>query len=45
MAINLTLEQAKKLLGKAGQTISKEKRTGNNLGTVSKLANGCSVNC
>lgn len=45
MAINLTLEQAKNLLGMAGQTICDEKRTGNNLGTILKLTNGCNVNC
>ena len=45
MAINLTIEQVKVLLKKSGQTISQENRTGNNLGTVLKLANGCNVNC
>ena len=45
MAINLTIEQAKFLLKKSGHTILDEKRAGNNLGTVLKLANGCNVNC
>lgn len=45
MAINLNIEQVKNLLKKSGQTISKETRTGNNLGTVLKLSNGCIVNC
>lgn len=45
MAINLNLEQVKTILKKSGQTISDERRTGNNLGTVLKLSNGCIVNC
>ena len=45
MAINLSIEQVKVLLKKSRQTISQEERTGNNLGTVLKLANGCNVNC
>ena len=45
MAMNMTLEQVKKLLKKADQPIVDEKRTGNNLGTALKLANGCVVNC
>lgn len=45
MTINLTIEQVKTLLKKSGQTISSEKRTGNNLGTVLKLSSGCNVNC
>ena len=45
MSFNLTIEQVKTLLKKSGQIISDEKRTGNNLGTVLKLANGCNVNC
>lgn len=45
MSINLNIEQVKTLLKKSGQTISKETRTGNNLGTVLKLSNGCIVNC
>ena len=45
MAINLNIEQVKTLLKKSGQTISNETRTGNNLGTVLKLSNGCVVNC
>ncbi len=45
MAINLSIEQVKNLLKRAGQTISSENRTGNDLGTVLKLTNGCNVNC
>lgn len=45
MALNLTLEQVKTLLKKANQPIASEARTGNNLGTVLKLVNGCIVNC
>ena len=45
MAVNLTLEQVKELLKKANQVIVDEKRSGNNLGIVLKLANGCIINC
>lgn len=45
MAIQLNIEQVKTLLKKAGQVISEETRSGNNLGTVLKLTNGCIVNC
>ena len=45
MAINITLEQVKALLKIANQTIVDEKRSGNNLGTVLKLSNGCIINC
>lgn len=45
MTVNLSLEQVKTLLKKSNQAIVEEKRTGNNLGTVLKLANGCIVNC
>lgn len=45
MSLNLTIEQVKALLKESGQIITDEKRTGNNLGTVLKLANGCNVNC
>lgn len=45
MAITLTLNQAKNMLKKANHTIIEEKRTGNNLGTMLKLSNGCIVNC
>lgn len=45
MAIKLNIEQVKALLKKSGQTISNETRSGNNLGTVLKLTNGCVVNC
>lgn len=45
MAIQLNIEQVRTLLKKAGQVISEETRSGNNLGTVLKLTNGCIVNC
>jgi predicted nucleotide-binding protein len=45
MAINITLEQVKALLKTANQTVVDEKRSGNNLGTVLKLSNGCIINC
>ena len=45
MAINISLEQVKALLKTAHQTIVDEKRSGNNLGTVLKLSNGCIINC
>ena len=43
MAIQLTLEQVKALVKKNGYIISSETRTGNNLGTVLKLSNGCNI--
>ena len=45
MSVTLSLEQAKVLLANARQVIVEEKRTGNNLGTLLKLNNGCIVNC
>ena len=45
MTINLSIDQAKAILINAGQTIIEEKRTGNNLGTLLRLSNGCIVNC
>lgn len=45
MAMNITLEQVKNLLKMSNETIIEEKRSGNNLGTVLKLSNGCIVNC
>lgn len=45
MAMNMTIEQVKRLLKNADLSIVEEKRTGNNLGTTLKLANGCLVNC
>lgn len=45
MAMNMTIEQVKRLLKNADLSIVEEKRTGNNLGTILKLANGCIVNC
>lgn len=45
MAMNMTIEQVKTLLKNADLSIVEEKRTGNNLGTILKLANGCIVNC
>lgn len=44
MAIQLTLEQVKSLI-KKDYTIASETRTGNNLGTMLKLTNGCIINC
>ena len=43
MAINITLEQVKALLKTSNQTILEEKRSGNNLGTVLRLSNGCII--
>ena len=40
MTIQLTLEQVKSLI-KKDYTIASETRTGNNLGTMLKLTNGC----
>ena len=45
MVMNMTIEQVKILLKNADLFIVEEKRTGNNLGTTLKLANGCLVNC
>ena len=45
MAINITLEQVKALLKTVNQTILEEKRSGNDLGTVLKLSNGCIIDC
>ena len=45
MTIQLTLEQVKTLVKKNRYTIISESRTGNNLGTVLKLSNGCNINC
>ncbi len=45
MTINRTLEQVKKILEINNQIILEEKRTGNNLGTALRLANGCIINC
>lgn len=45
MAINLNIEQVKTLLKNGEYAISEEKRTGNDLGTMLKLSNGCIVNC
>lgn len=45
MTIQLTLEQVKTLVKKNRYTILSESRTGNNLGTVLKLSNGCNINC
>lgn len=41
----MTKEQVKTILLNGGFQITEEKRTGNNLGTVYKLDNGCIVNC
>ena len=45
MTIQLTLEQVKTLVKKNRYTILSESCTGNNLGTVLKLSNGCNINC
>lgn len=45
MAMNMNLEQVKTVLKRANQPIIEEKRSGNNLGTVLKLSNGCIINC
>lgn len=45
MAINLKIEQVKELIKKSEFSILEEKRTGNNLGMVLKLSNGCIINC
>jgi len=45
MAMNMNLEQVKTVLKRANQPIIEEKRSGNNLGTVLKLPNGCIINC
>lgn len=45
MAINLNIEQVKSLLKIGSYTILEEKRTGNGLGTMLRLSNGCIVNC
>ena len=45
MVMNMTIEQVKILLKNADLFIVEEKRTGNNLGTTLKLANGCLVIC
>lgn len=45
MAINLNIDQVKELIKKNGFTILDEKRTGNNLGTLLRLSNGCIINC
>ncbi|MBE5786095.1 MAG: hypothetical protein E7324_00980 [Clostridiales bacterium] len=38
-------DQVKNILQKNGFVIGEEKRTGNDLGTVYKLSNGCIINC
>lgn len=45
MAIIMTLENAKAILKKSNFKISSETRSGNDLGTVLKLENGCVINC
>lgn len=45
MAIQLTLEQVKALIKKSEYSIISETRTGNDLGTMLKLSNGCNINC
>lgn len=45
MAINISLETLKSILKKENYKIISETRTGNDLGTVIKLENGCIINC
>lgn len=45
MGINMEKDQVKSMLESKGYAIVEEKRSGNNLGTVYKLSNGCIVNC
>lgn len=45
MAIQMQLEQVKEILKKEKIGITEEKRTGNDLGVMLKLTNGCLVNC
>lgn len=45
MAIIMTLENVKTILKKSNFKISSETRSGNDLGTVLKLENGCVINC
>ena len=41
----MTRDQVRQLLETRGYSIKKEDRTGNDLGTVYRLSNGCIVNC
>ena len=41
----MTKDQVRQLLESNGYSINKEERTGNDLGTVYRLSNGCIVNC
>lgn len=43
--MNIDIEQVKTILKSANQKIIEEKRSGNNLGTVLKISNGCIINC
>lgn len=45
MAIQMNIEQVKTILKKTNYIIISEERTGNNLGTMLKLSNGCNINC
>ena len=45
MAITMSIEVLKSVLKKANYGIVSESRTGNDLGTVIKLDNGCIINC
>ena len=45
MTMNIDIEQVKTILKSANQKIIEEKRSGNNLGTVLKISNGCIINC
>lgn len=41
----MNIEQVKTILKKTNYIIISEERTGNNLGTMLKLSNGCNINC
>ena len=45
MAITMSIDVLKSVLKKANYGIVSESRTGNDLGTVIKLDNGCIINC
>lgn len=45
MPIVMTKDQVKTILSQNAYIIAEEKRTGNGIGTVLKLTNGCIINC
>jgi len=45
MSIKLNLEEVKSILKRNEYKIIEESRSGNNLGTVLKISNGCIINC